>query len=416
MKLSQLFVKTQKQDPSGEESINAKLLIRWGFMYKEMAWVYTFLPLGLRVLNKIENIIRKHINTVWSEMLMTALSPEQNWITTGRLETIDVLMKTSGANEISRNKSTNEYVLNCTHEDMITPIVKSYVNSYKDLPVHAYQIQNKFRNEARAKSGILRGREFRMKDLYSFHATETDFEQYYEQVKSVYVDIFEELWIGDDTYVTLASGGDFTKRYSHEFQTVCEVGEDIIYTDKKSKMAINQEVWNEETKALFPDAEREETTASEVWNIFPLETKFTQATDFTFVDADDTKKHPFMWSYGIWPSRVMWVIVEKFNDEKGVVRPTNVAPFEYIIVAIWDRWLEEWTKLYEKLVTQWVDVCIDDRDLGPGAKFADAELLWFPTQIVIWNKTLEQDMSCEVVDRNSGEKKLVKIENFIQSL
>lgn len=259
-----------------------------------MAGVYTFLPMGLRVLNKIENIIRKHINKVGNEVLMTALSPEQNWITTGRLETIDVLMKTSGANEISRNKSTNEYVLNCTHEDMITPIVKSYVNSYKDLPVHAYQIQNKFRNEARAKSGILRGREFRMKDLYSFHATEEDFEQYYEKVKAVYVEIFEELGIGEDTYVTLASGGDFTKRYSHEFQTVCAVGEDIIYADKASKMAINQEVWNDETKALFPDANWEEVTASEIGNIFPLETKFTEATDFTFMDAENNKKHPIM--------------------------------------------------------------------------------------------------------------------------
>jgi len=382
-------------------------------MYKEMAWVYTFLPLGLRVLNKIENIIRKHIDNVWSELLMSALSPEQNWITTGRLETIDVLMKTSGANEISRNKSTNEYVLNCTHEDMITPIVKSYVNSYKDLPVHAYQIQNKFRNEARAKSGILRGREFRMKDLYSFHATEADFEQYYEKVKGVYVDIFQELWIWDDTYVTLASGGDFTSRYSHEFQTVCQVWEDIIYTDKHSKMAINQEVWDDKTKSLFPNAEWEETTASEVGNIFPLETKFTEATDFTFVDADDTKKHPIMWSYGIWPSRVMWVIVEKFHDDKWILRPTNVAPFEYVIIAIGDKWLEESIKLYDQLIQKWVDVCLDDRDLGPGAKFADAELIWYPTQIVIWNKTLEQDMSCEVVERKSGEKELVKIEDLI---
>ena len=296
---------------------------------------------------------------------------------------------------------------------MITPIVKSYVKSYKDLPVKAYQIQSKFRNEARAKSGILRWREFRMKDLYSFHATEEDFLEYYEQVKQVYVDIFEELWLWESTHVTLAGWWDFTDKYTHEFQTICDAGEDKIYVDQVSGIAINEEVRNDETKAMFPDADRKEEKAAEVWNIFPLETKFTKATDFTFVDADDNKQYPIMWSYGIGPSRVMWVIVEKFYDDKGIVRPTNVAPFEYIIIAIGDKWLEESQKLYTQLLAHWVDVCLDDRDIWPGAKFKDAELIWYPTQIVVGNKTLEQDMNCEVVDRLTGEKKLVKIDDLL---
>ena len=416
MKLSQLFVKTQKQDPSGEESINAKLLIRGGFIYKEMAGAYTFLPLWLRVLNKIENIIRKHMDTVWNELVMTALAPKQSRERTNRLDTVDVLMQTSGANEASKNKSTNEYILNSTHEEMITPIVQSFVKSYKDLPVHTYQIQSKFRNEARAKSGILRGREFRMKDLYSFHTTEEDFLAYYEQIKQVYVDIFVELWLWGYTHVTLAWWWDFTDKFTHEFQTICDAGEDTIYVDQVSGMAINEEVRNEETKAMFPDADRKEEKAAEVWNIFPLETKFTEAVDFTVVDAHDNKIHPIMWSYGIGPSRVMWVIVEKFYDEQGIVWPTNVAPFEYVIICIWDRGLEEWQKLYTQLLDSGVDVCLDDRDLWPGAKFKDAELIWYPTQIVVGNKTLEQDMSCEVVKRATGGKYLVKIEDFIHSL
>jgi len=413
MRLSELFVKTMKEDPSGEVSVNAKLLTRWGFVYKEMAWVYTFLPLWLRVLNKIENIIRKHMNKVGKELVMTALAPKESRERTDRLDKVDVLMQTSGANEASKNKSTNEYILNSTHEEMITPIVKSFVSSYKDLPVAVYQIQSKFRNEARAKSWVLRGREFRMKDLYSFHATEEDFQMYYERVKQAYIEIFEELWLGESTHVTLAWWWDFTEKFTHEFQTICDAWEDTIYVDKKSGIAINDEVWNDETKALFPDAERKEEKAAEVGNIFPLETKFTKAIDFTFVDSENNHTHPIMWSYGIWPSRVMWVIVEKFHDEKGIVWPMNVAPFEYVIITIGDKGQEEWAKLYEKLVQDWVDVCIDDRDLGPWAKFKDADLIGYPVQIIVWNKTLEQDMSCEWVSRTSVEKKLIKLRDLI---
>ena len=409
MKLSTLFTKTRKDNPTGEESTNAKLLLRAWFVYKEMAGVYTFLPLWLKVLTKIENIIRKHMDSVGTEMLMTALAPRENWEVTGRIDSVDVLMKTMWANDISRNKSTNEYILNCTHEDMVTPIVKSYINSYKDLPVTVYQIQNKFRNEARAKSGIMRGREFRMKDLYSFHPDQDSFAQYYEQVKQVYVRIFEELWIGDDTYVTMASGGDFTSRYSHEFQTLCEVGEDNIYIDRVTKQAINEEVWNDETRALFaPDTQFELATASEVGNIFPLESKFSNAIDFQYIDQNNTKQPIVMGSYGIWPSRTMGVIVEKFHDDKGIVWPENIAPFTHVIIPIGEAAIVKWFELYTQLLEHWVDVAIDDRNEWPWSKFKDADLIGYPYQIVISDKTLEYWPSMvEFITRATGEKKIV---------
>lgn len=415
MKLSTLFTKTRRDDPSWEESTNAKLLLRAGFVYKEMAGVYTFLPLWLRVLTKIENIIRKHMDTVGTEMLMTALAPKENWEATWRIDSVDVLMKTSWANDISRNKSTNEYILNCTHEDMVTPIVKSYINSYKDLPVTVYQIQNKFRNEARAKSGIMRWREFRMKDLYSFHPDQESFAAYYEQVKQVYVKIFEELWIGNDTYVTMASGGDFTSRYSHEFQTLCSVGEDNIYIDKVTKQAINEEVRNDETRALFaPNTQFERVTASEVGNIFPLESKFSNAIDFHYVDQNNTKQPIIMGSYGIWPSRTMGVIVEKFHDDKGIIWPENIAPFTHVIIPIGEAGVVKWQELYKQMTQQWVDVAIDDRNEWPWSKFKDADLIGYPYQIVISDKTLEHwPEMIELVTRATGEKKIISMSELL---
>ena len=242
MRQSQLFIKTRKEAPTDEVSKNAILLTRAGFIHKEMAGVYTFLPLGLRVLKKIEDIIRRHMDTIGNEIVMSSLAPRDLWEKTGRLDVVDVLMKTSPANKASEEKSTNSYILNPTHEELITPIASEYARSYKDLPCAFYQIQTKFRNEARAKSGLLRGREFRMKDLYSFHRSEEDLNLYYEKAKEVYMNIYKDIGLGDDTFITLAGGGDFTKQFSHEFQTVVEAGEDIVYLDRKNKIAYNKEV------------------------------------------------------------------------------------------------------------------------------------------------------------------------------
>lgn len=420
MRQSKLFIKTRKEAPADEVSKNAILLTRAGFIHKEMAGVYTFLPLGLKVLNNIENIIRKHMDEIGREILMSALSPVEKWQNTGRLETVDVLMKTSGANEASKAKSTNEYILNSTHEEMITPIVAEYIRSYKELPVAFYQIQTKFRNEARAKSGLLRGREFRMKDLYSFHKDEEDMKKYYEEAKKVYANIFNELGIGDDTFITLASGGDFTKEYSHEFQTLIETGEDTIYLDRKNNIAYNKEVVNEETekKLGVKFSEMEQVNASEVGNIFPLNLKFSEALNYTYANEKGEKMPVYMGCYGMGPSRIMGVIVEKFADEKGLVWPPSVAPFSVHLIVIYkDKESESYKKAeeaYEKLKSFGVEVLFDDRDESAGAKFADSDLLGIPMRAVISDKSILAG-GVEIKERVSGKSEIISLEEFLES-
>lgn len=385
MKLSQLFTKTSKAISADETSINAQYLMRGGFVHREMAGVYTFLPLGLRVLNKIEAIIRKHIDLVGNEILMPALAPKENWMKSGRWDTVDVLMKTTGANEASKNKSTNEYALCPTHEDVVTPLLKEFIQSHKDLPRAVYQIQTKYRNEARAKSWLLRGREFRMKDLYSFHATTEDLYRYYDHIKTVYKNIFDDLWIGKDTFLTVASGGDFTTDFSHEFQTLCDVGEDEIYLDRKNNIAYNKEVVSPENESKFgiKFSDLEVVKACEVGNIFPLHTKFSEAFEVYYTDTDNNKKVAIMGCYGIGPSRIMGVIVEKYHDDKGIIWPKAVAPFEKLVICAGEQYKQEATQEYEACKARGEDVAFDDRDLGFGAKMADRELRGIPEVVIV---------------------------------
>ncbi len=417
MRQSKLFIKTRKEAPADEVSKNAILLTRAGFIHKEMAGVYTFLPLGLKVLNNIENIIRYHMDEIGRELLMSALSPMEKWQNTGRLETVDVLMKTSGANEVSKVKSTNEYILNSTHEEIITPIVAEYIRSYKELPVSFYQIQTKFRNEARAKSGLLRGREFRMKDLYSFHKDEEDMKKYYEEAKKVYMNVFNDLGIGDDTYITLASGGDFTKEYSHEFQTLTETGEDTIYLDRKNNIAYNKEVVNEETEkklgVKFNDMEQ--VNASEVGNIFPLNIKFSEALNYTYANDKDEQLPVYMGCYGMGPSRIMGVIVEKFADEKGLVWPESIAPYSLHLISLAksDETKKKAEEIYEKLLSFGVEVLFDDRDESAGAKFADSDLIGIPMRVVVSDKSLSAG-GVEIKERVAEKSEIVGVEEFLK--
>lgn len=408
---SKLFTKTKKETPADEVSKNAILLSRAGFIHKEMAGVYSFLPLGLRVLQKIENIIRSEMETLGREVLMPSLSPQELWNQTGRLESVDVLMKTIGANAASLAKSDASYVLNSTHEEVITPLSQEFNQSYKDFPIAYYQIQTKFRNEARAKSGLLRGREFRMKDLYSFHRNEEDLKIYYEEVKKSYHRIFKKLGIGDDTFVTLASGGDFTTDFSHEFQTLCEAGEDMIYLDRASNIAYNKEVVNDETaqKLGVDFSKMEQVKACEVGNIFPLNIKFSKAFNYTYTDEAGQQQLVYMGCYGIGPSRVMGVIVEKMSDEKGMIWPKEIAPFALHLIAVGDRQskaYEESMNLYRQLQERGVEVLFDDRELRPGEKFADADLIGIPLRAVISEKTLTHG-KIEVKKRNEEEATLV---------
>ncbi len=570
MRYSKLYIKTRK-NAKEFESINATLLQKSGFIHQEMAGVYTFLHLGLRVLNKIEQIVREEMDKIGTEILMTSLAPKEIWEQTGRLETVDVLMKTSGANKLSQSKNTNEYILSCTHEDMVTPLAKEFNTSYKDFPFAFYQIQTKFRNEARAKSGLMRGREFRMKDLYSFHTSEEDLLDYYEKAKEVYMNVFRRVGIGKDTFITLASGGDFTKNFSHEFQTRCETGEDTVFYVKSKNIAFNREIAPSQAPALNDTDEEmkdredvlgvgivgveelaaflkipvEKTTktllfetdtgnvvaaavrggydineeklikiigckaiklasadvvkkvtgaevgyagvlnlssdvkvffdestanrknfecganktdyhtvnvnwgrdiqlpekfydfkiakdgdiypetgeryevfrAAEVGNIFPLNTKFTKAINYYYTDENGEKKEVYMGSYGIGPSRLMGVIVEKFHDDRGIIWPETVAPYQVHLINLktqYSNLKSETEDIYEKLQAAGIEVLYDDREnVGAGEKFADADLIGIPVRLVISTKTQDK---VEWKVRRESNTKLLTLSEAIEEL
>ncbi len=404
MRVSNLFTKTSKTSPADEVSKNAQLLIRAGFVNKEMAGVYSYLPLGKRVLDKIIQIIREEMNAVGgSEISMTALQSKETWEASGRWddEVMDVWFKTKLANG-------SEIGLAPTHEEPLTKLMKNFIHSYKDLPVYPYQFQIKFRNELRSKSGLMRGREFWMKDLYSFSRDRHEHELFYEKMSQAYVNVYSRLGLGNITYKTFASGGSFSK-YSHEFQTVSEVGEDTIYIHEGKNIAINEEVYNDEVLADLgvKKSELVEKKAVEVGNIFTLGTKFSDALDLKYTDEDGTSKPVFMGSYGIGPSRVMGLIAELFSDEKGLVWPENIAPFKVYLVRIGgDEATAHADELYDELTNKGVEVLYDDRDVRPGQKFADSELIGIPYCLTVSDRTLS-DQVYELVERKSCQKSLL---------
>ena len=406
MRYSQLFGKTSKTVSADAESVNAKLLTQGGFMAKQMAGVYNYLPLGLRVLTKIQNIIREEMNAVGgNEILMPTLTQEESYLATGRSQ-MDILFRTEG-------EGGTKMVLNPTHEEVVTPLVQKYIFSYRDLPVSVYQIQNKFRNEPRAKSGLLRGREFNMKDMYSFHASTEDVDQYYEKVKEAYFKIYERLGIGDKTVLTYASGGTFSK-YSHEFQTLAEVGEDTIYLCEKCNVAVNKEIIQEQ-KHLCPECggkELMEVKAVEVGNIFKLGMKFSNPFGFVFKDKDGKDKTVEMACFGMGPSRLMGTLVEVYHDDKGIVWPKSVAPYQVHLVSLGadENVKAEAEKLCEKLVEKNVEVLYDDREASAGEKLADVDLIGIPLRLVISKKTLEKK-SVEAKERSSKDVEIIPLKN-----
>ncbi len=409
MKSSQLFTKTRKNAPADEVAHNAQLLIRAGFIHKEMAGVYTYLPLGKLVLDNIIQIIREEMNAVGgSEMSLTALQQKDTWEASGRWsdEVMDVWFKTKLA-------SGSELGLAPTHEEPLTKLMKNFISSYKDLPVYPYQFQIKFRNELRAKSGLMRGREFWMKDLYSFSRNQQEHDDFYEIMSQAYEKIYTRLGLGKSTYKTFASGGSFSK-YSHEFQTVSPVGEDKIYVHEEKRIAINEEVYNDEVLADLGVSKDElvEKNAVEVGNIFTLGTRFSEPLELTYVDESDKSQPVFMGSYGIGPSRLMGLIAEHFADDKGLVWPENIAPFKVYLVQIGDT-LEQAQKLYEELSQKGVTVLWDDRDVRPGEKFADAELIGLPHRVVVSEKL---DGQLEYSSRTGNEKEVLTVEALLAKL
>ncbi|MHB8860194.1 MAG: aminoacyl--tRNA ligase-related protein [Minisyncoccota bacterium] len=415
MRQSKLFTKTRKLAPADEVSKNAQLLVRAGFVHKEMAGVYDFLPLGLRTLNKIIAIIREEMNAIGGEeVFLSTLQDPAVWKKSGRWndDVVDIWFKT-------HLKNGSELGLGNTHEEALTALMTEHIASYKDLPRYVYQFQNKFRNETRAKSGIMRTREFIMKDLYSFSKDSAEHEAFYEEAAAAYERIFSRVGIGEKTYRTFASGGSFSK-YSHEYQTVCDAGEDVIHIDEKKRIAVNKEVYDDPDVYAISGADKsalKEAKAIEVGNIFTLGTRFSDALGLVYKDAEGKDQAVFMGSYGIGPARLMGTIVELMSDEKGLVWPESVAPFGYHLVSL-GREGDEISKLadelYEEMTKAGVEVLYDDRDLRAGEKFAESDLLGIPKRIVVGKEAVATG-TFEVVDRATGVVEKMSREDVLKS-
>jgi prolyl-tRNA synthetase len=406
MRQSKLFIKTIREAPRDEPSINAQLLIRAGFINKLAAGIYTFLPLGFLVLKKIENIIREEMLKIGGqELSMPVLHPKKLWQKTGRWETMDVLYKL--------NKEGGEFALGPTHEEVVVPLAKQFIRTYKDLPAYFFQIQVKFRKEKRARSGLLRCREFLMKDLYSFHEDEKDLQDYYKKVENAYFKIFKRTGIGKKTFLTYASGGTFSK-FSHEFQTVAQTGEDTIYICQKCSQAINKEIKSQVSDCPNCGGKRFlKEKAIEVGNIFQLKTKFSDPFGLHFIDKSGKRKLVLMGCYGIGLGRLMGTLVELFHDEKGIIWPEGVAPFLAHLIPIegTSKIKKETERIYKVLVGQKksFEILYDDRDnKTPGEKFIDADLIGIPYRLVVSQKTLRKK-SVEIKKRDRKTPKLIKI-------
>ena len=414
MRQSKLFTKTKKEVPTDEVSKNAELLIRGGFIHKEMAGVYSYLPLGLRVIKKIENIIREEMNIIGGqEITMTALQNPELWEKTDRWDDgkVDIWFKT-------KLKNDTELGLGFTHEEPLTNIMKNYINSYRDLPCSVYQFQTKFRNEIRAKSGVMRTREFVMKDLYSFCKDEAEHNKFYEKAKEAYKNIFKRAGIGHLTYLTFASGGSFSK-FSHEFQTITSTGEDTIYINEENNIAINKEVFTEDLKKELGLGDNfKETKAVEVGNIFTLGTRFSDALGLTYQTEKGDKKPVFMGSYGIGPARLMGTVVEALSDDKGIIWPENIAPFKIHLLSLSEdeNVKKEAEYVYDTLMKKNIEVLFDDRDeISPGEKFADADLLGMPFRVVVSARSMKEK-GVEVKKRNEEKGKVISLDELLNLL
>lgn len=405
MKFSDSFVTTLREAPKDAETVNHKLLVRAGFVRQLMAGVYTYLPFGHKVLNKISQVVREEMDAIGGkEVLMPLMHPKENWVKTGGWDKIDVLFHV-------KSRTDKEYALAQSHEEVVTPLAKEFIRTYKDLPLSIYHIQWKFRDELRSKSGILRGREFLMKDLYSWHLTQEDFEDFYKKAKEAYLKVFERL--GLTAKVTEASGGGFSEKISYEFEVLTDAGEaNILYCDKCDYCVNVDDIDKYKVGDNCPscgDSELKSALASEVGNVFDLGQKYTKAFDFKVQNEEGEMVYPIMGCYGIGITRTMGVIVEKFHDEKGIVWPKEIAPFDVHLVGLNGKGED----LYKELKSQGVDVLFDDREVPAGQKFADADLIGVPVRLVVSDKT--GDM-IEFKERASDKVELLDLTSIINIL
>jgi prolyl-tRNA synthetase len=415
MRQSQLFTKTRREAPADETAKNAQLLIRAGFIHKEMAGVYSYLPLGLKVVNKIKKIVAEEMESLGSEeIIMSTLQAKEVWETTDRWsdEKVDVWFK-------SALKNGAEVGFGWSHEEPITAMMKSHIGSFRDLPRFVHQFQNKMRNEIRVKSGIMRCREFVMKDMYSYCRTEAEHMDFYNKATESYMNVYKKVGLGDITFVTSASGGFFTDKFSHEFQTLCEAGEDNIYVNLKDKVALNAEIFNDETlqKLNLKKEDFELRKAAEVGNIFTFGTGKSEQLGLFFTNENGEKTPVYLGSYGIGITRLMGVLAEVFSDEKGLSWPKSVAPFAVHLVRLGEKAevVKFADKLYADLSAKNIEVLYDDRDLRPGEKFADSDLIGIPVRLVVSEKTLAEN-KVEVKSRTSDKSELMTVEEVLKIL
>jgi prolyl-tRNA synthetase len=424
MRLSQSFFKTTKNIPSDETSRNAVLLLQAGFISKTMAGVYAYLPLGLKVLEKIENIVRKHMNSIGGqELLLNSLNPKQWWEKTNRWDTVDILFKL-------KSQTNQEYALTLSGEEQVAAVVKPFITSYKDLPDYSeagegtiypfsvYQIQTKFRDELRSKAGLMRGRELRMKDLYDFHKSKESQEKYFELITKKYVEIFAE--IGLKAFVVDASGGIFSEKFSREFQVICDAGEDIIHYSESTGFAANEEVLEESlSKYTTKPTDIKIAKSAEVGNIYDLGTRFTEDFDILYTDENNQQKHPYMGCHGIGTSRTMGVVADNYNDENGLKWPENIAPYKFHLITYENKdaenkisklakvWYENGVELGDLKISS-DDILWDDRDVNLGTKLKDADLMGIPFQIIMTPRTIE-NKTIEFKNRSTGEVSFISI-------
>ena len=417
MRMSKLFTKTAKQAPADAETANAKYLAQAGYVDQEMAGVYTWLPLGLRVLRRVEQIVREEMDALGAvELFLPSLQPKEFWETTKRWDTVDILFKL-------KSQTGKDYALGCSHEEVITPLAKKYIASYKDLPFAAYQINTKFRDELRAKSGVLRGREFRMKDMYSFHTSQEDLSAFYEQTLKAYVKVFNRC--GLNAKVVQASGGIFTQNISHEFQALTDAGEDNLIACPACEFGQNSEVATAKVGDNCPNCgeKLEEMKGVEVGNIFDLGTKYSDAFAEHFTDEKGEKKTVLMGCYGIGTTRLVGAIVETHHDDRGIIWPKSVAPFQIHLISLSskDEAIQERIRsisegLYEDARREGIEIIWDDRqDLSAGAKFADADLLGMPLRLVVSEKTLAEN-AIEWKLRTESESRLVHLDGIQEEI
>ena len=399
MRLSQTFSRTFREAPKDEESVNAQLLARAGFVDKTMAGSYSYLPLGLRVLRRIEGIVREEMDRIGGqEVLMSMLHPKAIWERTGGWDSIDILFKVP-------SRTGKEYALGQSEEEVVTPLVMKRAMTYRDLPQAVYQIHWKFRDELRAKSGVMRGREFLMKDMYSFHADEADFERFYAVAKDAYLKIFARM--GLTAKVTEASGGAFSEKVSYEFMVLTDAGEDEILYCEACDFCVNNEIAKVVKGDPCPRCGKgtlQLGIASEAGNVFDLGQKYARDFDLAFQAADGSRHFPVMGCYGIGITRLMGIAVERGHDAKGIVWHPALAPADVHLLALGGGSADA---LYEQLTAAGYAVLYDDRDASPGEKLADADLIGVPLRLVV---SPRNEGKVELTHRASGETELIEPE------